>query len=115
MSGMSLGRAYWLTIILLSLPVILAASTVPISDPLEKVRAYTRAIEFDYLSWTLDALGVKLREMALGTANYLPATDQSKTVLSTLDLIRQINQVEAQINEIYADPNNRDPESASVA
>jgi hypothetical protein len=111
---MSFRRAYWLTIILLSLPVILAASTVPISDPLEKVRAYTRTIEFDYLSWTLDALGVKLREMALGTANYLPAKDQSKTVLSTLDLIRQINQVEAQINEIYADPNNSDPEGASV-
>ena len=82
-----------------------------ISDPLEQVRAYTRAIEFDYLSWTLDALGIKLGEMALGTANYLPGRSNPIQCWLALDLIRQINQVEAQINDIYADPNISDPES----
>ena len=57
---------------------------------------------------------LKLGQIALGTANYLPANEQSNTVLSYLDLIRQINQVEAKLNEIYADPNIIDPGTASA-
>ncbi len=94
--------------------VLLGASSVPISDPLERVRALTRPIEFDYVSWTLDALSVKLGQIALGTASYLPENERSGTVLETLDLIRQINALEAQLNDIYADPNITDPNNASV-
>ena len=114
MTGMSFRRAYWLTFILLLFPVLLGASTVSISDPLERVRSFTRAIEFDYLSWSLNALGVKFGELALRTAEYLPKEEQSKTVLESLDLIRQINQLETQINDIYSDPNIPDPEAASM-
>jgi hypothetical protein len=109
---MSFRRAYWLTFILLLFPILLGASTVSISDPLTRVRSFTRAIEFDYLSWTLNALGVKFGEIVLGTADYLPEKEQSKTVLESLDLIRQINQLETQVNDIYSDPNITDPEAA---
>jgi hypothetical protein len=94
--------------------VLLGASTIPPADPLERLGALTRPIEFDYISWTLDALGLKLGQIALDSANYLPDKDRSSTVLETLDLIRQINQVEAQLTDIYADPNITDPKSASV-
>jgi hypothetical protein len=114
MAGMTFKRAYWLTFILLTMSVMLGASTVSPSDPLEQVRSFTRGIEFDYVSWTLDSLGIKLGEFALGTANYLPLEEQSNSVLAALDLIRQINQVEAQINDIFADPNINDPENASA-
>ena len=114
MTGMTFKRAYWLTIFLLIMPLTLGASTVSPSGPLERVRAFTRAIEFDYLSWTLNSFGIKLGEIALGTANYLEVEDQSKIVLAALDLIRKINQVEAQLNDIYADPNIIDPDTAAV-
>ncbi|OGO62433.1 MAG: hypothetical protein A2032_03750 [Chloroflexi bacterium RBG_19FT_COMBO_49_13] len=114
MAGMTFKRAYWLTFILLTMSVMLGASTVSPSDPLEQVRSFTRGIEFDYVSWTLNSLGVKLSELALGTANYLPLEEQSNTVLAALDLIRQINQVEAQFNDIYANPNINDPDTASA-
>jgi hypothetical protein len=114
MAGMTFKRAYWLTFILVTLSVMLGASIVPPSDPLERVRAFTRDIEFDYVSWTLNSLGTKLGEIALGTANYLPVEEQSKTVLAALDLIGQINEVEAQVNDIYADPTIYDPETASA-
>jgi hypothetical protein len=114
MTGMTFKRAYWLTLILVTLSVMLGASIVPPSDPLERVRAFTRDIEFDYVSWTLNSLGTKLGEIALGTANYLPVEEQSKTVLAALDLIGQINEVEAQVNDIYADPTINDPETASA-
>jgi len=59
-------------------------------------------------------LGVKFGELALRTAEYLPTEEQSKTVLESLDLIRQINQLETQINDIYSDPNITDPEATSM-
>ena len=114
MAGMIFKRAYWLTFILLTISVVLVASTVSLSDPLEQVRTFTRDIEFDYVTWTLNSLGIKLGESALGTANYLPKEEQSKTVLADLDLIHQIIQMEAKLNEIYADPNISDPETASA-
>ena len=114
MTAMTFKRAYWLTILVVILSVMLGASTVSPSDPLERIRAFTRAIEFDYVSWTLDALGIKVGEAALGTSKYLPIEEQSKTVLATLDLTRQINQLEVQLNDIYADPNISNPDSTSV-
>src|SRR4030065_1848839 len=114
MAGMSFKTAYWLTFILLFLPIMLSASVVSVSDPLERVRTFPRAVEFDYVSWTLNSIGGKLGEIALGTANYLPLEAQSNAVLAALDLIRRINQVEAQLTDIYADPNISDPETASA-
>jgi len=93
---------------------MLGGSIVSASDPLERLRKFTRPIEFDYVSWTVDALGVKLGQLALNMAGYLDENQQVSTVLSELDLIRQINQVEAQLNDIYSDPGVRDPASASA-
>jgi len=114
MAGVSFKSAFWLTIILLMMAMMLGASIVSPADPLERVRAFTRSIEFDYVSWTLDAFGIKLGQIAMDTAGYLPENDRSSTVLVTLDLINQINQVETKLNDIYADPNISDPAYSSV-
>jgi hypothetical protein len=114
MACVSFKSAFWLTIILLMMAMMLGASIVSPADPLERVRAFTRSIEFDYVSWTMDALGIKLGQIALDTAGYLPEKDRSSTVLAALDLINQINQVEAKMNDIYADPNISDPATASL-
>jgi hypothetical protein len=114
MAGMTFKRAYWVTFILLAITVMLGASTVPLSDPLERIRTFTRKFEFDYVTWTLNSLGIKLGEIALGTANYLPLEEQPKTVLETLNLIQQINQVEAKLNEFYSDPDINNPDLIST-
>lgn len=114
MADVSFKSAFWLTIILLMMAIMLGASIVSLADPREQVRAFTRSIEFDYVSWTLDAFGIKLGQIALDTASYLPEKDRSITVLAALDLINQINQVETKLTDIYADPNVNDPETASV-
>ena len=51
--------------------LLLAYSTVPPGDQLERIRAFTRQIEFDYVTWTLNALGGKIRDGALGAQSYL--------------------------------------------
>jgi hypothetical protein len=112
-ANVSFKGAFWLTILLLMMVFLLGASSVPISDPLEQVHALTRPIEFDYISWTLDALGLKLGQLALDTASYLPEKERSTTVVESLSMLQDINSLEAQINDIYSDPNITDPAIAS--
>jgi hypothetical protein len=114
MTFVRLKRSLQLSLYLLAMALILGASVVPPGDSLERVRAFTRSIEFDYVSWTLNAFGIKLGQSALGTASYMPEGERTKTVLDALDLINQINQVDAKITDIYADPNINDPQTASA-
>ncbi|MCX6038066.1 MAG: hypothetical protein NTW99_09295, partial [Chloroflexi bacterium] len=47
---------------------LLGGSSLLIStNPSETARRYTRSVEFDYVSWTLEALSVKLNQAALDT------------------------------------------------
>ncbi len=115
MAAVSFKTAFWLTIILSSMAILLVASTVPVSDAVSRVRAFTRPMEFDYVSWTLDAIQVKIGQFSLGTVGYLDVKDRSATVLETLDLINQVNQLEGQLNDIYSDPAIHDPKAASAS
>lgn len=98
---------------LLLLLILLARSSVPQGDPLEHIRFYTRNIEFDFINWTLGALGVKLDQAILGTVGLIPDTAEPDIVLSYLQLLGEINGVEAQISTIYTDPAVKDAYRAS--
>jgi len=92
---------------------LLQRSELEIGDQSEQVRAFTRQIEFDFVAWTWDALWIKLEQIGLGAADYVPEVDQPQIVLEYLEAIGQILHLERQIHEIYTDPNIKDPESAS--
>jgi hypothetical protein len=89
------------------------SNTIP-GDQFELARAYTRSIEFNYVSWELGALWTKLSQWALGTSAYLPDNTGKQTVLDHLKLLGQIQQVQGQLYEIYANPNIIDPKAAST-
>ncbi len=93
--------------------ILLVQSSSPPVNQLERIRASTRAIEFDYVSWTLDAIGVKIGQSALGLESYLPLASQGQTVLDYLQLVSKIQQVESAIRDIYADPNVTNPQETS--
>jgi hypothetical protein len=76
----------------------------------DRVRASTRSIEFEYVSWTLDALWGKLEQGSLDAARYLNEAQKRQVVEGYLDLTRQIEQNEYQIREILADPTQESPE-----
>jgi hypothetical protein len=103
-----------LVLLLVAIPM-LGGSTVSLSDQGERVRAYTRKIEFDYVEWILDALGIKLTQQALGIDHYLSEETRRQTALEYLQLVQQIQQNEARLNDIYADPNISDPKTASAS
>ena len=103
-----------LVAVLLVALVLLGSSTLLPGDRLERVRAYTRAIEFDYVGWTLQAFKVKLIQSALGTGNYLSTDARHQLVLDYLNLIARIHQAEGKLYATYADPNIADPQAASA-
>jgi hypothetical protein len=95
--------------------LLLGGSDFIISEePQERVRRYSRAVEFDYFDWTLDALGVKLGQAALDTPFYFPEPHRREIVTDYLHLTDDILQAEYGLNLIYTDPSVADPESASA-
>ena len=93
--------------------VVLGSSSLPPGDRTELVRAYTRNIEFDYVGWSFDALGLKFAQSSLGTSKYLSQDARHLLVFEYLDLVTGIQMAEGQLNNIFADPNISDPQSAS--
>lgn len=107
-------RSAQLTAILLAAVLLLQRSVLEPGDKIEQVRAFTRQIEFDYATWALDALWVKLEQIGLGAADYISEEDQPQIVLDYLDLVVRIQRAEGFLDDYYADPNLVDPEAASL-
>lgn len=107
---------YWSGILLVLLLgiLLLAYSTMPPGDQLEQARTFTRQIEFDYVTWTLNTLGLKIREGALGTQSYLADQETDRqVVLDYLAIVDRIQRAEGRLNDFYADPEVANPDSAS--
>ncbi len=107
----------WLerALVLLLASLILTSSALPAEEQTARVRAFTRQIEFDYVSWTLDALGVKLEQAGLRTNLYSSSELVSQTVLDYLELVRRIQDGENRLTTIYSDPDVQDPEAQSAS
>jgi hypothetical protein len=86
-----------------------------ISDkPEDTARRYTRAVEFDYFDWTMNAIGVKLGQSALDTPYYFDETNRHKAVTKYLLVLEYILRDENELNLIYTDPSVTDPIAASA-
>lgn len=76
----------------------------------DKLRVYTRSTEYDYANWTLDALFIKLEQSSTEISNYLTVSEQRKIVLDYIDLVRQMDDLQGKISQIYADPTVTQPD-----
>jgi len=89
--------------------LIFSGSTLIISDQKATLRLFTRTFEFDYLNWTLDALGIKISQASISSPFYFNGPDQHQIVLDYLKLYDEIAQKEYQIRMIFSDPGVSDP------
>jgi hypothetical protein len=103
-----------LTLVILIAAVLLGASTLRATQFSDEVRAYTRQIEFDYLAWMFDAMRLKIQQEALNSAAYIPPETRQEVVYEYLQLVREIQGLEAQLDQIYGDPQITDPDAASA-
>ncbi len=95
---------------------LLGGSSLLVSTkPSEAARRYTRSVEFDYVSWTLEALSVKLNQAALGTPFYFSETARHQIVVDYLHLMDNILSSENRLNLMYTDPQIHNPAAASLS
>ena len=99
---MKFGWHIKLAIRLIVLTALMTGSALPVDQAGERIRAFTRAIEFDFVDWTLDAVLLKLTQSSLGGGGYLPEANQPDIVREYISLIRQINQHEYALNQALA-------------
>ncbi len=93
--------------------IFVQRSALEPEDQIEQVRKFTRQIEFDYITWTVEAVQTKLEQVALGTPAYLSPKHQHNIVLDYLELVGQIFHYEDYIEEYYTNPNVLNPDIAS--
>ena len=98
---------------LIVITLLLGASVLPPANQIEQVRAFTRQIEFNYIDWIFNAAEVKLSQTASRAALYLTPAEQHQLVLAYIDLIKQYQQADAQLTDIYSNPYIENPEEAS--
>lgn len=106
---------YYLTFEILIFIVILSRSVFPLGDPIESVRAYTRNIEFDYITWTLNAIKVKFDQGALNTVHYLDDDQRHDLVIEYIGLVIHIQTGESDLKEIYSNPAIENPDQAAAS
>ncbi|MGE5072049.1 MAG: hypothetical protein ACM3MF_01360 [Anaerolineae bacterium] len=93
---------------------ILTGSAPRPADEIDRVRAYTRNIEFDYLSWMLDAARLKIQQGAVGVPGYLDLEESKSAVSDYMQVTDEIIRAEDALNKIYADPAISDKQGASA-
>ncbi len=111
---MSFQRAFRFVILGTLFLVLLQRSEIEINDPVERVRAFTRSIEFDYATWVLDAWEEKIGQIGLGAADYLDNGSQKSLVLDYLDTVTEIQQKETILQEYYTNPDVVNPEAETL-
>lgn len=106
-------RGVELTILLLLIAAVTGYSNPSLTNPIEKIRAYTRGLEFDYVEWMANAALLKMRAASINTPHILDQTAQKQIVEEYLRLTQSILDNEYLLARLYADPAIQDKESAS--
>lgn len=106
-------RGLEITVLLILLAALTGYSNPSLTNPIERVRAYTRSIEFDYLEWMANAAIIKVRASAVNLPYTLDHATQKGIVTEYLRTTQAIFDNEYLLSQIYADPAILDKETAS--
>jgi hypothetical protein len=108
-------RAIEIGLYAIFIAALLGSSNLQVSTKSsEAARLYTRSVEFDYVSWTLEALSVKLNQAAMGSPYFFPETTRHQIVVDFLHLMDTILSSESRLNIIYTNPQVLNPADASL-
>lgn len=93
---------------------VLTTSIIPMDDPTEQARHFTRPYEFDYIAWTANAMQQKSGQSRLQIFLRVKQDSQRQAVLRYFELIRQLEITQARVEAIFADPKVKDPSAAAA-
>jgi hypothetical protein len=99
----------------LTFAMIIAAGgdTPRLTGESDRVRFFTRDIEFDYPNWVWDAMWTKIEQSTLYAPYTFDRSTNKEIVVEYMRLTQQLMQTENSIEQIFADPNITDKDSAS--
>jgi hypothetical protein len=108
-------RGLEVTLALIIFAAITGYGSPSISDQTEKIRKYTRQIEFNYLSWMGNAALLKLRSSSVGVPYTLNHAVQKEIVTEYFRDTKSILDQEYILEKIYADATVKDKDFATEA
>jgi len=100
-------------IVLVVVALMLTSSAIPGGGLSSQVQSITRDLEFDFVTWTLNAVFSKVSDWGFSIEKFMPQEQQSELVLEYLEQVQTVNTLNAEILLIYASPDIPDPEIAS--
>ena len=106
-------RVFRLFFVLFFLLITVQRSSLPSTDPVENIRRFTRQIEFDYITWTLDAFGIKVDELAINYPDLLNVDEQHTLIEEYISIIRDLRQVNQDLVRFISDPAIKEPKQES--
>lgn len=80
----------------------------------DRVRMYTRQIEFDYPNWVWNAAWTKFKQGAISAPFLFDRGTNKEIVFEYLRLTNQLEQTKSAIEQIYANPDIKDKESSTA-
>lgn len=100
----------------LTVAMIIAAGgdTPRLTGESDRVRFFTREIEFDYPNWVWDATWTKIEQSTINAPYIFERGTNKEIVLEYLRVTQQLNETESSIEQIFADPSVTDKNSASA-
>lgn len=109
-----LGRILDVISILIVLVLIGGGDSPRLTGDSDRVRAYTREIEFDYPTWIWGATWIKVGQSAIHAPHIFERGTNKQIAFEYLRVTEHLIQTEIQIERIFADPGIADKESESA-
>ena len=100
----------------LSIAITIAATgdSPRLTGTSDRVRVFTREIEFDYPNWVWDAAWTKLEQASIGVPYLFDRETNKEIVIDYLRTTQSLMQAEQQIEQIIADPAITDKEVSAA-
>ena len=102
-----------MTVLLVILAALTGYSNPSLTNPIEKVRTYTRSLEFDYVEWMANAALLKARAASVNLPYTIDRETQKHIVGEYIFITQSILDKEHQLSQLYADPAITDKETAT--
>ena len=109
-----IGRLLDIISILVVLVLFAGSDTPRLTGSTDLARVFTREIEFDYPNWVWDATWVKIEQAAIHSPHVFDRATSKHIVFEYLRTTDKLAQTRQRIEQLYADPNIANKESATT-
>lgn len=108
-ASMKINRHWQRLVLMIAIALLLTVSSPVLDTPEAKARMITLPMQFDYISWDLNAFLVKLEQTGADPCDYLSVDQQHDLVTYYFSLATELESVQYELQQIYADPTINDP------